>query len=88
MREKLSRPDLQLIINETCKICIQHEIIPWVEHTPGEQNIILVALSKNEPILDNLFHNCTILTSATESVQLTADSCRDMVINKKHSCYN
>ena len=39
MRAKLSRPDLQLIINWICKICIQHEIIPWVEHTPGKQTL-------------------------------------------------
>ena len=68
VRAKLSRPDLELIINEMCKICIQHEIFPWVEHISGIQNIIPDALSRNEPIPGNLVYNCTILASATNSV--------------------
>ena len=88
MRAKLSRSDLQLIINEICKICTQHEMIPWVEHIPSKQNIIPDALSRNKRIPDNLVHNCTILTSATDSVQLAADLCRDISINKKHLCYD
>ena len=83
MRAKLSRPDLQLIINEMCKICIQHEIIPLVEDIASKQNIIPDALSRNKPIPDDLVHNCTILTSATPSVQLAADLCHDIVTNEK-----
>ena len=88
MRAKVSRPDLQLMINEMCKICRQHEIISWVEHVSGKQNIIPDALSRNKRIPDNLLYNCSILLSATNSVQLTADLCRDVSINKKHSCYD
>ena len=86
VRAKLSRPNLQVIINEMRKICTQHEIIPWAEHVPGKQNIIPDALCKNEPIPDNLVHTCIILISATNSVQLAAVSCRDVVINEKHLC--
>ena len=87
VRAKLSRPDLQLIINEIRKICMQHGIIPWVEHIPCKQSIIPDALSRNKPIPNNLVHNCRILISTTNSVQLAADSCRDMIPNEKHSCY-
>ena len=67
-----------------CKICVQHEVIPWVEHVPDKQNIIPDVLSRNKPIPDSLVHNWTILTSTTNSVQLKADLCRDIVINEKH----
>ena len=77
-----------LMINEICKICKQHEILPWVEHIPGKQNAIPDALGRNEPIPDDMNPDCTVLTSATNSVQLAADSCRDMVKNEKHSCYD
>ena len=83
MRAKLNRPDLQLIINEICKICIQREMIPWVEGIPGKQKITPDALNRNKPIPDNLVPNCTILISATNSVQFAADSCRDIIINEK-----
>ena len=63
MRSKLSRPDLQLIINEMRKTCLQHEMIPCVEHIPGIQNIIPDALSRNGPIPNNLVHNCTIVSN-------------------------
>ena len=88
IRAKLSRPDLQLIINEMCKICIQHEITQWVEHIPGKQNIKPEALSRNKPIPDNLVDNCTIIISETKSVQSAADSCGDVIITEKHSCHD
>ena len=47
-----------------------------------QTSIIPDALSRNKPIPDNLVHNFTILTSATISVQLAADFCRDMIINE------
>ena len=68
VRSKLSRPDLQLIINEMCKICVQHGMIPWVEHIPGKQHIIPDAFRRNKPVPDNLIHNCTISISAANSV--------------------
>ena len=58
------------------KICVQHETFPWMEPISGEQNVIPVALSKNKPISDDLVHVCTNMTSATNSVQLDADSWR------------
>ena len=84
MRAKLSRPDLQLIINEICKLCIQYEVILWVEHIPGKQNIIPDALSRNKYIPTNLFYKCTNKISATGSIQLAADLCKHIVIDKKH----
>ena len=88
MRAKLTRPDLQIIINEICKICIQYEIIPWVEHIPGKQNVIPDALSRNKPIPNTLAHKCTNNISATSSVQLAADLCRNIVLNRKHLIYD
>ena len=94
MRAKLSRPDLQLIINEMYKICRQHEIISWVEHVPGKQNIIPDALSRNKLIPDNLLHNCTILSSATNSVQgqklfrFGAEICYNLVLVVCHRVHN
>ena len=87
-RAKLNRLDLQLISNEMCKICIQHEMTPWVEHLPSKQNIIPDVLSKNKHITDDLVHNCTNLTSATDSVQLAVDLCRDVMMNEIHSCHD
>ena len=40
MRAKLSRPDIQLIINEIGKFCAQYENVPWLKHIPSKQNII------------------------------------------------
>ena len=88
MRAKLTRPDLQIIINEICKLCIRYEIILWVEHIPGKENIIPDALSRNKSIPTKLLNNCTNRISATNSIQFAADLCRNIVINKKHLCFD
>ena len=57
MQAKLSRPDLQLIINQTCKISVQPDIVSWVEHIPGKQNAMPDVSSRNKTISDNLVHS-------------------------------
>ena len=84
MRSKLTRPDLQCIINEICKILIKNAIILWIEHIPGKQNIIPDALSRNKPIPTPLSHKCTKQIDTTQSVQLASDLCKNIIINIKH----
>ena len=88
MRAKLKRPDLQLQINEMRKICVEPEIIPQVEHIPGKQTVIPNALTRNEPIPDNLAHNGTNITSATNSVQVAADLCCNILIDEEQLHYD
>ena len=88
MRAKLRRPDLQLLINELCKIFIEYEIIPWIEHIPGKENIIPDALSRNTDISSNLRFKCTNRILATSSIQLAADLCKTIVINRKHPSFD
>ena len=65
MRCTLTRPDLQTLINEICKICIENEIVPWFEHIPGKDNVIPDALSRNKP------HPCTDDDSYTTRLELS-----------------
>ena len=84
MRSKLSRPDLQTIINEICKILIEFAIILWVEHIPGKQNIIPDSLSRNQPIPDHLAHKCNTEIDTSQSIQLASTLCKNIIINIKH----
>ena len=88
MRAKLRRPDLQLLINELCKIFIEYEIISWIEHIPGKDNIIPDALSRNKDVPSDLRFKCTNRISTTSSIQLAADLCKNIVINRKHLSFD
>lgn len=46
MRAKLSRPDLQILINKICETLLLHHIDMWVDYIPGKQNITADALSR------------------------------------------
>lgn len=46
MTAKLTRPDLQILINDICKLCVDRRIHLWMEHIPGEENKIADALSR------------------------------------------
>ena len=84
MRSKLTRPDLQCIINEICKIFIEYNIVPWIEHIPGKKNIIPDALSRDKPIATHLIQKCTIKINANNAIQRAANLCKDIVINNKY----
>ena len=83
MRSKLTRPDLQSIINQICKIFIEFAITPWVEHIPGKLNIIPDSLSRNKQIPSNLRHKCTNQIDVHNAIQIASDLCKDIVINNK-----
>ena len=48
-RAKYSRPDLQWLIREVASCLIEHAIIPWWDHIPGDDNVIADALSRFKP---------------------------------------
>ena len=46
MTAKLTRPDLQILIDEICKLCVTRRIHLWMEHIPGDENKVADALSR------------------------------------------
>ena len=46
MRSRLSRPDLQILINKICEILLKRRIELWIDHIPGEDNVCADALSR------------------------------------------
>ena len=46
MTAKLTRPDLQILINDICKLCVRRRVLLWMEHIPGVENKIADALSR------------------------------------------
>ena len=83
MRSKLSRPDLQSIINQICKIFIEHAITPWIEHIPGKLNTIPDALSRDQHIPTDLAHKCSIEINARDAIQNASDLCKNIIIKNK-----
>ena len=55
-----------------------------MEHIPGKQNKIPDALSRNKPIPNDLQYKCIQKIDTTQSVQLAANLCRDIIIKNKH----
>ena len=49
MTAKLGRPDLQVLINEICELCINRRVHLWMEHIPGDDNKVADALSRFFP---------------------------------------
>ena len=83
MRCDLRRPDLQAIINEICKICIEYAIIPWFEHIPGKDNVIADALSRYKPNPFNSAAKYNKQINTTAALQYASDLCRDIAIKPK-----
>ena len=49
MRSKLTRPDLQILINKICMLLLKYHIQFWIDYIRGEDNITADALSRYKP---------------------------------------
>ena len=47
----LARPDLQILLNNICELCVNRLIHLWLDHIPGDNNTIADALSRFYPNL-------------------------------------
>ena len=83
MRCNLQRPDLQCIINEFCKLCIEQAIVPWIEHIAGKDNVIPDALSRNKPIAPEIFKKYNNRVNTTMHLQYASDLCKNIIIKNK-----
>ena len=50
MSSRLYRPDLQVLINDICRLCIKYRFHIWIQHVEGKKNIIADALSRFLPV--------------------------------------
>ena len=46
MRSRLTRPDLQILINKICLLLLKYHIQFWIDYIRGEDNITADALSR------------------------------------------
>ena len=46
MTSLLARPDLQILINDICELCVRRRVHLWMEHIPGDDNKVADALSR------------------------------------------
>ena len=80
MRSKLSRPDLQALINHICKLEIKFKFNIWMEWLSTKDNYTADNLSR---YIKNPFHNCGFepaaypLNNATQALQFAADLCKE-----------
>lgn len=85
MRSKLSRPDLQILINEICKTQIEFQFNIWMDWISTKDNFVADNLSRN---IANPFQNypCllnkTPIKSAVHWLQQAASLCLNIVPTK------
>lgn len=85
MRARLARHDLQIIINEICRILLLYRIEMWIDHIPGKKNITADALSRyfKDPLSQAPFH-IQSKTCAIHSAQRASDLSNTTSVNRKH----
>lgn len=85
MRSKLSRPDLQILINSICGACIEYHFNIWMDWISTKDNYTADNLSRN---INNPFDKCDIipnpypLSKAKYWLQEGANLCQDIIPTK------
>ena len=85
MRSKLYRPDLQILINEICKLCISTKCHLWMEYISTEDNVLADALSrcKRNPFRQHP-NTYTNRIHAIDWLQKASDLTKSIKIKKKY----
>ena len=84
MRSKLYRPDLQVLINEICKLCITTKCHLWMEYISTTDNVIADSLSRYKA---NPFKNETRYThkiNAASWLQKASNLTKNIKIKHKY----
>ena len=85
MRSKLYRPDLQILINEICKLCIVTRCHLWMEYISTTDNVLADALSRYKTSPFQQHPGCyTNKINAIHWLQKASDLTKDIKIKQKY----
>lgn len=87
MTAKISRPDIQVLINEICSIFMDKRNVYWFEFIPGKENIYADNLSRyfDQPLAGktHIFKNkLDVLPELKRASALASKN--DFIIQQKH----
>ena len=86
MRSRLYRPDLQILINAICELCIKRQLQLWMDHIPGKENIVADALSRYFPdplLMEQGQHKESCFLDSTRVLQLASDLSKQANVKNK-----